>query len=213
MAKIDLGDIHGNSHTDRNNKSKVTQKPRLDPVVSSDKLVKSKKTLGEKFKNAFIKDDLKDIKTWIINDVVVPGVKGLILDTISMAFFHETCSRHGVYNGGSSNRVQYQSYFKSSNNSKPNNTKRIDNYNDNSDRVDYRDIILLDKQDAERIVSALWDNIRDYNQVSIGDLYSLIGVRANHADYNWGWTDERDINVRRVAQGFLIDVAPAVPID
>lgn len=212
MAKINLGDIHGNSHTERNaaaqnNKSQVNQKSKLDPVITSDKLVKSKKTLGEKFRNAFIKDDLDDIKAWIINDVVVPGIKGLILDTISMAFFHETCSRRGVYNGGSSNRTVYQSFYKNSSN------RRNGDYVDNSNRVDYRNIVLLEKQDAERIVTALWDNIRDYNQVSIGDLYSLIDISPNHSDYNWGWTDERDINIRRVAQGFLIDVAPAVPID
>lgn len=218
MAKINLSDIKGNSHIDRNavsskqtNNASIKMKPSVKPVVSSDKLVRSKKTIGQKIRSTFIQDDLKDIKKWVIEDVIAPGIKGLILDTLSMAFFHETYRRGGSAIG---NRTSYNTYYRSSsssNNRQPVNRRDQNNryIDDDKERVDYRHIVLTYKDDAEKIVKSMYEILDEYQKVSIGDLYQMIDITPMPNDFNWGWTDPRDIGIKRVADGFLIDVNDA----
>lgn len=220
MAKINFEDIKGNSYTDRNKDSpksvpEKTKRPDIKPAITKDRLVRDKKTFGQKLKGMFIQDDLADIKKWVIEDVIAPGIKGLILDTISMAFFHETYTRgRGIFNRTSGGNVPYHTMSykpsggstNSSSSSRQNNNRYID---DDRDRIDYRNVVLTYKDDAEKVVKLMYEAIEEYGRVSIGDLYQIIDLSPKANDFNWGWTDQRDIGIKRVSDGFLIDVADA----
>lgn len=219
MAKVDIGSIGGNSHVDRNkpqnqNTSVKTSSKGQAPIVTRDKLVRDKKTFGQKVKHMFIQDDLQDIKAWLIDEVIGPGIKNLILDSIAMMFFHETYST-GRRRSNSSN-TSYTTYYKSSSSrqdSRSSSRRKDRYYDDDRERVDYRNIVLTYKEDAETIVRKLDDLMDEYHKVSIGDLYSLVDITPKPTDFDWGWTDSRDISIRRVSDGFLIDVAEARFID
>lgn len=209
MGEIKLSDIKGNSYTDRNKaaaQNKNNTRPKMDPVINKQKLANGgKKSMLGRLKSSFIKDDIDDIKTWIIEDVIGPGIKHLILDSLSMAFFHETFYNGNYRRNDKSSRFSYNSVSSSSSRNR-NNGNRYDNDNR---RIDYRNIIVTHRSDAEEIIYKLYDQIREYGNASIGDLYSLIDEDVKHTDFNWGWTDERDINLRQVSSGFLIDVREA----
>lgn len=211
MAQVKLEDIRGNSHTDKNGGSKSTapERPKVSPIIDKSRLARDKKTFGQKLLRTFIQDDIPDMKAWMIDEVIAPGIKRLILDGLAMMFFRETYSgsRRNTYEYG---KTSYSNLYSQKTRSAPQKSRYVD---ESRDRIDYRNIVVTYRNDAESIVRYLHDTIAEYHKVSIGDLYSLVDILANPNDFNWGWTDPRAIGIRQVSNGFLIDVDAAVPID
>ena len=232
-AKFDLDSLKPNSHKYKEEQRKALEKGGekkevfTGDVVDIPKktgIVRTKKSLGDKFKEAFISDDSRDVKTYIVWDIVIPTIKNTILDSIEMIFFGGGRSGRGSY--GSREPVSYNSYYKSEYNGNRRSIRRGERQRDqkryeaSNEKVDYRNIILRDRRDAEEVVNYLCDHIRECDQVSIADLIDHLGemfsdfkATSNYVDNNWGWVDEKDIGIRRVSNGYLIDVEEAKYLD
>jgi hypothetical protein len=48
--------------------------------------------------------------------------------------------------------------------------------------------------------------IEKYETVSVADLYELLGVTSSYTDEKWGWVDLREATIRRVRDGYLLDL-------
>jgi hypothetical protein len=55
--------------------------------------------------------------------------------------------------------------------------------------------------------------IGEYGQVSIAEMLDFMEITSNFNDNNWGWTRPNDIGIRRLNNGWLIDVAEAEPLE
>lgn len=102
-------------------------------------------------------------------------------------------------------RTSYSSYYRSSKRDRERDRKRIEE----DDKVDYRNIIVRERADAEEIADKMNYYIHEYDSVSVAMLLDLIDLPGKYTDNNWGWTREGDIRVRRVRNGYLIDVPEA----
>lgn len=177
------------------------------PIVSNDQIVSTKKSLGKKFSDAFVTEDLKEVKTWLIKDNIIPGIKKGLLNILSMIFFGEQ-----FYNSDDKgryypdDRTSYSSYYKGKSSSKRSDFKHYNQY-DSDDKVDFRNIVLRNREDAEMIVEEMRRCIRNEDSASVAYLLDLIDEPSRYTDNDWGWKDERDIGIRRISSGFLIDVA------
>lgn len=203
MAKVELPTDSSNERT------------KLSPVVNKDGLVRTKKTVGQKFKEVFFSEDVKDVKSYIWLDVIVPTIKNTILNVGEMIFFG-TISGGKRYGSSYKDRKSYDRYYRSSEyngrryDAGYRDTDRNNRYqNDDEERVDYREIVLRDRIDAEKVVRRLRDTIDTYERATVADLLDLIDETSTFVDNNWGWTNKNDIGVRRVSSGYLIDVAEA----
>ena len=104
-------------------KSPTIQKPAQIKPVAQGKL--KKKSLGTKVKETFISTDLPDVKGNIVNDIIIPSAKNMVLDairsvatgavgTVEMMLFGRL-SRGGLNSGRNrdyssySSRVRYDS--------------------------------------------------------------------------------------------------------
>lgn len=225
MAEIKITEIKPNSHAYKEQQAaekEVVTKDHLKPVVAKANIVSTKKSLGTKMKETFFGADIKDAKSYLIKEVVIPGAKNAILDFMSMLFFNKPFyggGRSSYYHGYSSgyNSGGYYNYgrnYQSNYGSRPSDPpqQKQTGYVSN-DKVDYRSIVVNDRRDAESICSALWERIDMYQAASVADLLDLIDVSAKFTDNNWGWTNKQEIGVKRVPGGFLIDVEEAKPID
>lgn len=216
MADININSLEPNSHKYKAEKAAkeeaVAQKSRnrISPVVGRNQVVSTKKPLGKKFAETFMTEDTQDIKSWLLLDVIIPGIKNTILDILSMMFFGEMSSR-SRRERRRDDRVNYSSYYRNSSYNRREKEYRRrrddDNYYDSDDKVDFRNIILRNRDDAERVINSMKNRIRDDGSASVADLLDLIDVPGRYTDNNYGWDDERDIGIRRVSSGFLIDVA------
>lgn len=222
MAKqpLDIDSLKPNSHAYKDGlkkgegkESTGSDREKLPPVVKKGGVVSTKKPLGQKLTEAFISDDAQDVKSYVVLDVIIPTIKNTILDVIEMMLFGSTSSRSS--RRSTKDRVLYSSYYKSEYNGRRTSSHRDRDerqYREN-EKVDYRNIVLRDRRDAEDVVNELKRRIEEYQQATIADLFDLIDVTSSYVDNNWGWVDERDIGIRRVSAGYLIDVSEARYLD
>lgn len=222
MGDINIDSLEPNSHKYKAEKASGKEcsqngRERISPIVKREQVVSTRKPLRKKFAETFMTEDTKDVKSWVIMDVLIPGIKNTILDILSMVFFGETDSRSRRRSRrGRDDRTNYSSYYRSGSDSRDRDYRRRrdrDDYYDSDDRVDFRNIIVRNRSDAENVIKALRDRIRDNGAASVADLLDLIDVAGRYTDNNYGWDDERDIGIRRVSSGFLIDVAEPKYLD
>lgn len=220
MAELNLDAIEPNSHVykdkiasageksslDNKNEDKK-DKTKLKPVVKRENVVNTKKPLSKRFASVFTEKDGRDIRNYILFDWLIPGIKNGILDILSLMFFDEVRDRKRS-RSRDRERTSYSSYYRgesSRSNSRDRDRRR---YRDD-DKVDYQNIILEHRDDAEDVIDALQRRIEKTGAATVADLLALIDEPSQFTDNNWGWTRSRDIGIRRVSRGYLIDVARA----
>lgn len=184
---------------------------KLDPIVKKSDVIVKKEPISKKVKKAFISDDAKDVTSYILFDIIVPGIKDGIFATLERMFYGSSSGYSSrdrdTYYGR--DRVSYASYYKKRD-SRERDRDRRDDILERDDRVDYRHIVLKRREDAENIVRTLRDYIHDYDQVSVARLLDLIDEPGRYTDNNYGWTRESDIGIKRTrGGGYLIDVPEA----
>lgn len=215
-VKIDTSTIKPNSFKYREEQAEKQREERekIEPVIKKGGVVSTKKPLSQKFAETFMQEDTDDIKSYILMDLIIPGVKNAVLDVIEMAFFGSISGKRRGHDRRRDDRTDYRSYYDSSSRSGRRERERDrDRRSRRDDKLDYRNIVLLYRDDAEKVIDELHKKIRKYGSASIAELFDLMGEPSNYNDNNWGWKDERDIGIRRVSRGYLIDVAEAEYLD
>lgn len=220
MAEINLEDLEPNSHKYREEKKieraeevlvEQEKPPKAKPVVSKNAVVQTKKTVGQKFKDVFVQEDVGTVKKYVMDEVVVPGFKNLILDCLSMFFFKEAYSGRRRRYDDDDDYVPYSSYYGGKR--KHRKKKKRDYDEEDDEATDYRNIVLKHREDAEEVVAELRRRIKKYGRASVADLFDLIQITGKYTDNNWGWEDPNAIGIKRVSNGYLIDVDEAELLD
>lgn len=214
MAEIKIEDIKPNSHAYKASQAAQKEKPKVKPVIDKSARVPQKDSFGKKFAKSFLAEEVNDVKEYIIMDCIVPGIKNAVLNMLSMTFFGESYDGRSRYRG-KDDRRDYSSYYGKSyySGGSSRREERRDRRESRSDKIDYRNIVLYRREDAERVVSDMRARIRETGGVSIAELFSLIDEPSDYTDTSYGWLDERDVGIRRISSGFLIDVAEARYLD
>ena len=70
-----------NSHKSKEEQKKTSEKKKLDKVISGTAKVKKKSKTG-KFADMFISEDARNVKSYIVSDVLIPAAKKLISDIV-----------------------------------------------------------------------------------------------------------------------------------
>jgi len=66
------------------------------------------------------------------------------------------------------------------------------------------------------VLSRMIDTIKRYGTVSINDLYDMVGMTSdNYTDDKFGWTvlDDGNAGVRRVREGYILDLPSPEPLN
>lgn len=191
---------------------KKTEERKLASVVSKPAEVKKKSGFG-KLKGMLISEDAKDVKSYILTDVLIPTIKRTIADIVSggidMLLFGEARSRRGGDRAPGS-RVSYRKYY----------DDRDDRYSSRDrgrtkyEAFDYDNIEFDNRGDAEMVLSALDDIIDQYGTARVGDAYDLAGVTASSYMVNkYGWTSLASAKIVRDRDHYYIDFPKAMPLD
>lgn len=199
MATVRMEDLKPNSHI-----SKEEKKKKEVTKVISGRAVKKEKTTGQKFAEVFLSDDVDNVKDYVFFDVVIPAIKEAIVNAITggveMIFFGNSSSRSTRRERGKS-YVSYSSYYKSDNSN-----NRRDSSSNRRTRGNYSPVEVDSRAEGEEILSNLVDFAIDYGQATVADLYELAGLSSNFTDNKWGWVDLSTASVKRVRNGYLIDL-------
>jgi len=200
------------------NSNKTRNVPEVKKIIKG-KVVRRKKSLKERFVEAFTGDDTRSVLDYIFYDVLIPSAKDLIFDMVKsgleMKLFGDKRGRFNTpRDRGGRSYTNYNAYYRSDNDHYYNRDRdRRDISKANRARHDFSEIILNTREDAENILSSLIDLIIDYGVASVADLYDMVGMDSDYTDQKYGWTELRDSRVSRVREGYLINLPRPRPID
>lgn len=189
MAKVNI------SNPDEYEEKK---KPEIKSVVKGAVTAKDK-SLGRKIRGLFLSRDLNELKSYIVEDIVIPGAIKAAHGAVDIAFDRDVRSYSTSKRGNSVIRYDRASEGHS---------RRGDSEHMKQKR-DFRELIFESRGDAEEVLSNLVDLITDYEKASIADLYDLCEITSAFTDNKYGWTDLSDASVRRVSEGYILDLPRA----
>lgn len=189
-------------------KQKPVKKEKFEKVISGTATVR-KKSGVRKFTDIFLAEDIRDVKSYIFEDVVVPNIKNfigdLIQETVNKLFFGGSRRTTDRSVGFRADRVSYDRF------SKPD-TYRNDRYSSKSE-YSYDDIVLKSRGDAESVLDRMCEAIREYGMVSVADLYEFVGLPDQFTDHKYGWTSMHNAKIIRLRDGYTIDLPKPFPLD
>jgi len=195
-----------NSHSAREKQRDAAQKKKVDKVVTGS--VKSrKKSEARKLASIFTPEDMESIKSYILTDVIVPGIKNALADAVSILLFGDA-GRLGTRRSSGS-KLMYQRCYDDRRDS-----RRDYDHRRTMPGYEYDDIIIESRGEAELVLERLDEIISSYGMASVADLYDLVGMtNRSYTDNKYGWTDIRSAKVTRVRDGYILQLPRALPIN
>lgn len=195
-------DYKPNSHK---SKEEASEK-RAEKVITGQAKLKKKSEI-QKFADAFISEDVNNVKSYICRDVLVPAIKkvvsDIIKDSIDMILYGEV---RGNEKRSKVDRVSYNKYYDRRD------EDRFASRNEVRSNYDYTNITLDTRAEAEAVRSSLDDIIEHYGFVRVADLYDLIGETGSYTDNDYGWYNVRNVDIVRVRDGYMLKMPRALPI-
>lgn len=191
---------------------------KVEKVVEG-KVIRRKKPLGKRFKEVFIGGDAQSVGQYVFFDILIPAAKDLAVDMASQGaerlFFGEDNYRRSSRsrNRHSATRIyhDYQRYSSRDPRDRPPSPRESGRYSRR--HLDTDDIILATRAEAEEVIDRMYDLLNRYEVVAVAELYELIGESGGpYTNSNWGWTDLRGTGIRRVREGYLLDLPRPEPL-
>lgn len=177
----------------------------LDPKKSSKppeptKIVKGtvkthKKSLGQKMMDFFFAEDASKAAEHVIYDVIIPNVKDILYDSVAVILFGGNRRPHGDYRGNT--RGGYVSYSEGSNARAQRPVSPVPrNLVDN--------IFFDNPEDAHEVLDNMRGYLQQFNVVTVGYMYGLLGYPSDQTKENYGWYNIDEAAVVYTNNGYML---------
>lgn len=212
MATIDTDNFKPNSY--KSKEIEVEDTKKIEKVVEG-KVTTKKKSFISKVKDTFVSEDVGSVGDYILLDIIVPAVKDNLLDIVSrgvemLLFGGAPQTRSRGSRTGSKVYTSYDTYYR------PERRREAERRSESryrASRRDISDIVLDSRGEAETVLDHMADLCETYGQVTVADLYDLVGISGNYTDNGYGWTDLRDAGVRRTRDGYILALSRPRQLD
>lgn len=204
-------DYPGNSNKRR---EVAPQEPKKVEQIVTGEVVRRKPSMGKRVKEIFIGGDAQSVWGYVAYDILIPAVKDTLSDAVSMGIermlFGDSRSPSGrrrTSSGGPSG-YGFTNYGKISSSGGSRYQKEEPRQMSRRSRSahNFDEIVLETRMEAETVIERMDDLCDRYGQVTVSDLYELVGVTGDFTDEKYGWTDMRAAGVSRVRDGYLLDL-------
>ncbi len=218
----------GNSHTDKETRKaavpSITDVPenppeKLDAVIGAGKAVTKKPSLGKRLRENFVGEDANTIGSYIFLEIVVPSVKGLIIDVVQQGIVRAMGGNPsmGPRIPGSKQGGGYMPYSTISTSK----AMRPDPREPVQQAIrpqTYDQVAFAELGDAEVVLDRMFEQVREYNVVTIANFYDFAAVSNmnNFQDNKFGWNADmlRGVRVQgTLRQGYYLNLPRPLPLD
>ena len=202
-----MHDYKPNSNRFKAEQKEMAERKPVEKVVRGTVKVRKKNEI-RKFADRFISEDAGNVKSYIVNDVIIPAIKNTFLDIIidgaKMIFGGSGHSR----GGSASSKVSYRNYYE----------RKGDRYGSPSEPrsrngYTFDEVTLESRGEAEEVLDQLQGIIDTYKVARVADLNDLLGITGDYTENRYGWTNIRNAKVERVRDGYRLSMPRALPID
>lgn len=197
-----MEDYKPNSHRFKEEQESNQERKKVEKVITGS--VKTKKNDIRKLANIFISEDIKNVKSYLLMDFLVPTLKDAIVKSVTMLLFGDSARNTRSTNA---TRVSYRSYYDQQNGGHREPANRA------GGRFDYDDLVFETRDEALAVRSQMEDIIERYGYVTVLDLYDMVELTAPFTANKYGWMSVRNADVSRVSDGYVLKLPRAVPID
>lgn len=211
-----MEEFPNNSHTPKPTRRQAEEETRRVKKVVTGEVVQKKKSPGRRFTETFFGGDAQGVVSYIMLDVAIPAAKDMLYDMVSQGvertLFGEvrTSSRRtGIRPGSVNGYTPYHSMSRRPSRDEP----RREIGRRARATHDFRDIVLGTRREADLVLEGLDELIERYQSATVADLYDLCDIDRVYTDTKHGWLDLRDARVKRVHDGFLLDLPRPEPLD
>ena len=173
-------------------------------------------TTRQKIKRAFIADEINDVKSYALFDVVIPSIKrvirDLIMNAIDMTFYGRSKASRDPRDDRDSTYVDYRSAYRRNRDRDYDDRDRRDNPRSRSvQQVGVREldrVVFAEKADAIDALSFVLDNIEEYGAATVADFLSCARLETSPIHSKWGWYDAKGASVRECpdGSGYYVDL-------
>lgn len=197
-----------NSHRYKEEQASAdVEKKKVEKVVKGAVKTKKKSEL-HKLTDVFVAEDVGTVKTYLVRDLLIPAIKNTILDLIvegATIIFKGESGRTKKRSAGE--YVSYRSYA-------DRDRRDDERYSRTRHAYRYDDIILESRGEAEEVLACMDELIETYDQVTVADMYDLVGMTCSFTDNKYGWRNLRNAEVVRVRGGeYMLRLPKAYPLD
>lgn len=191
----------GNSYRERSNQTSKEDK-KIEKVTTG-KVRTKKKSEMSKLKDVFIAEDVRNVKSYVVLDVLVPAIKkaiyDIVVDGVGMILGESVAKKRSGSN--------YVSYRDCSSSTRRDSERRRRGY-----EID--DVILDSRGEAEDVLDRMDDVLDEYKVVTVSDFYDLVGISDEPIDHKYGWRNIASAEVVRSRDGgYMIRLPRPMPID
>jgi hypothetical protein len=193
--------------------SNASREPaKKEPIerVTQSEAFQRKKSVGKRFSETFLGGDARSVGSYIFFDVFLSAARDMVVDMVTMGaermFYGESrprASRGFRPTGGFAGHTNYNRVAAG---------LRPDPREAMSHRArathDFGEIIIDTRVEAEAVVDKMFHQIEKYGQVTVADLYDLVGITSAYTDNKWGWIDLQGTDIRRTRDGYLLKLPP-----
>ena len=198
----------GNSRGDKSKKPR----PKVQKIVNGN-VTEQPQSVGRRVRETFTAESTSAVIEYLIFDVVIPNTKSLVMDLVTQGLEQKF---YGGSRGGSSARTVYgYTPYNRIYKNKPGSSSRSTRSLNREDKASHNfgELVIEDRGEAELILDTMTERISEYDVATVFDLYELVGITADFTDSTYGWTDAREFKIRRVRNGYLLDLPKPRPID
>lgn len=164
---------------DFNNKSAEPRK--IQKVVNGTAKTKKKSDI-RKAADSFISEDAKNIKSYIVMDVLLPAAKkalcDIVTDGINMLLWGKTGARSSSH-GPQVDKVSWVDYSGRS--------KRPAEQPQSRTRFDFDEIVFARRAEAEAVLDQMVEVIGKYGYVTVADMYDMADLTQPFTSNKYGW--------------------------
>jgi hypothetical protein len=210
-SKMVKMDFPSNAHKNKSSLNEEQPTGKKLEKITTGTVITKKKSFSKKLAEVFIGDDVNNVSSYILYDVLIPAAKSTLSDMITTGI---ELLLYGEARGNNTRRdrtksyVSYNSYYKGERENKSRAPSR-----QNRAMHNFNDIIIESRGEAEEVLSHLVDLVEDYGQATVADLYDLVGITTNFTDHKYGWTNVSAAGVRPVRGGYLIELPRVILLD
>lgn len=213
-----VDEFPGNSNKSKERPKQVRREPEKKiERVTQGRVQRRKKPRGRRLKEMFFGGDRRGVWEYITGDVLIPSLKDTIADVVTLGIermiFDEVrpSGRRGSrYRRDPRGHTRYDRFSSpSSRRDEPRDMSRRNRASHNFD-----EIILDSRVEAEEVIDSLFDLIQQFEEVTVSDLYQLVGISDSYTDQKWGWDDLTGAGATRLSGGgYLLDLPRPIPLD
>lgn len=169
---------------------------KVEKVVAGKVTAKPKTGLA-KFAETFFAEDLHKVKDYVVKDVIMPTIKDTVWTIIARGSERLIFGEAGHSPKNSKLPfINYNGLFKS------NTPAQVPTVNSTGSQYSVDNIILEDRGDAEKVLTAMNAHIAEFGEVSISTLYEFIGEPiGDFMSTRWGWRSLNTAGIMRTSNG------------